>query len=72
MSIQVNINSITGTSPYDIYICQIDGTNCFYIDRINDTQLPYTFDIPSPYDNSDEYLLKVIDSSNCVLTGTTE
>jgi hypothetical protein len=70
MAIQVTINGLTGTSPYDVYICQFDGTGCFYIDRITTSEIPYTFNIPSPYDNSDEYVLKVVDASNCVLTGT--
>lgn len=68
MGVQVNINAITGQSPYDVYICQPDGTSCFYISTI--TALPYTFNIPSPYDISDEYMLKVIDNNNCVISGT--
>ena len=72
MAIQVTINGVTGTSPYDVYVCQFDGTGCFYINTITDSQIPYTFDIPSPYDNSNEYQLKVVDNSNCVLTGTSQ
>lgn len=69
MPINVTINAITGQSPYDIYICQPDGTSCFYINTI--TTLPYSFDIPSPYDLGDEYMLKVIDDNTCVISGTT-
>ena len=67
MAVQVTINSITGSSPYDIYICQPNGTGCFYISTI--TTLPYVFDIPEPYDTSTSYLLKVIDSNNCLISG---
>lgn len=67
MPVQVSINSITGTSPYDVYICQSDGTGCFYISTIN--TLPYTFDIPEPYDTSSSYLLKVVDSNDCIISG---
>lgn len=67
MAVQVTINNITGSSPYDIYICQPNGTGCFYISTI--TTLPYVFDIPEPYNTSTSYLLKVIDSNNCVITG---
>lgn len=70
MAIQVVISGLTGTSPYDVYICQNDGTSCFYIDRINSSNIPYTFDIPEPYNNSSSYLLKVIDNNNCILTGS--
>lgn len=67
MAVQVTINSITGSSPYDVYICQSNGTGCFYISTI--TTLPYVFDIPEPYNTSTSYLLKVIDSNNCVISG---
>jgi hypothetical protein len=70
MAIQVTINNITGSSPYDVYICQSDGSGCFYISTINST--PYIFDIPPPYDNSTIYLLKIIDSNNCVINSVKE
>lgn len=68
MAVQVTINSVTGQSPYDIYICQSNGTGCFYITTVS--TIPYVFDIPAPYDTSSSYMLKIIDSNNCVITGT--
>jgi hypothetical protein len=67
MAVQVTINSITGQSPFDIYICQSNGTGCFYISTITST--PYVFDIPEPYNTSTSYQLKVVDGNNCVITG---
>ena len=67
MAVQVTINSITGQSPYDLYICQSNGGNCFYITTISST--PYVFDIPSPYDTSPSYMLKVVDANNCPIIG---
>jgi hypothetical protein len=67
MAIQVTINDITGVTPYDIYVCQGDGTGCFYMATI--PTVPYVFDIPSPYDSSTQYMLKVIDNNGCVITG---
>jgi hypothetical protein len=69
MAVQVNISSITGTSPYDIYICQPLGTNCFYITTISSTS--YVFDIPAPYDTSTSYMLKIVDNNGCVISGVT-
>jgi len=66
MGLTVNINSITGISPYDVYICQSDGTGCIYINQITTT--PYSFEIPSPYDNSLAYMLKIIDGEGCQIT----
>ena len=67
MAVQVTISSITGQSPYDVYICQSNGSGCFYISTITTT--PYVFDIPSPYDTSASYQLKVVDANNCTITG---
>jgi hypothetical protein len=41
MAVQVTINSITGQSPYDVYICQNTGSGCFYMATIEST--PYIF-----------------------------
>lgn len=70
MAVQVTINSITGQSPYDVYICQTGGTGCYYMTTISST--PYIFDIPSPYNTSSSYMLKLIDSSGCIISGNTE
>lgn len=67
MTIQVSIYTITGQSPYDIYICQTGGTGCFYMATTSST--PYVFDIPAPYNTSDAYMLKIIDDNGCVITG---
>jgi hypothetical protein len=69
MAVQVTINSITGQSPYDVYICQSTGAGCFYMTTIEST--PYIFDIPEPYNSSLSYMLKVIDSNKCIISGTT-
>ena len=70
MAVQVTINDISGQTPYDIYVCQVDGSGCFYISTITDSSFPYVFDIPVPYDTSANYMIKAIDSNNCVISGT--
>ena len=70
MAVQVTISSITGQSPYDIYICQTGGTSCFYMTTIS--SVPYIFDIPAPYNTSSSYMLKIIDNNQCVITGVSE
>jgi hypothetical protein len=69
MALQVTINSITGQSPYDVYICQTGGTGCYYMTTI--TSAPYIFDIPAPYDTSSSYMLKLIDDNGCIISGNT-
>jgi len=67
MGVAVTINGITGQSPYDLYICQPNGLDCFYIDTID--SIPYMFNIPEPYDTSSSYMLKIIDANGCIITG---
>lgn len=73
MAVQVTISSITGSTPYDIYICQSAGTQCFYITTVSQAQIDstYIFDIPTPYDTSSSYMLKIIDNNGCIISGTT-
>jgi len=69
VNIKVNINGITGQSPYDIYVCQSSINDCIYINTISGTT--YSFDLPKPFDNNVEYILKVIDNNGRVITKTT-
>jgi hypothetical protein len=61
--IQVTINNITGSSPYNIYVCDSNQENCFWISIID--TLPYNFIIPPPYDIMNEFCIKVVDSNAC-------
>jgi hypothetical protein len=71
MAVQVTINNISGLTPYNVYICQSTGAGCFYISTITQSDLPYIFNIPQPYDTASSYMLKVIDANNCIISGTT-
>jgi hypothetical protein len=66
VNINVNIIGITGQSPYDVYVCQSSINDCVYINTISGTT--YSFDIPKPLDNSLQYIIKIIDSNNIILT----
>jgi hypothetical protein len=57
------INSISGTSPYDIYVCDATITYCFFVSTI--TSAPYTFDIPFPLDATTPIILKIVDGNDC-------
>lgn len=70
MPVKVYIYGQTGgTEPYDVYVCQSDNSSCFYISTINDSQIPYEFNIPYPYDNSSTYLIKMVDARSCIISG---
>lgn len=61
----VTINTITsGTSPFDIWVCDTCYGTCQYIDTI--TSAPYTFTLPSVYETYFTYVVKIIDDNGCV------
>jgi len=66
MAVQVTINSLTGTSPYDVYICDGLVSNCVYIATINST--PYVFNVPAPLDSESSLCAKVVDENGCIIT----
>ena len=57
------ITSITGTSPFDIYVCDATISYCFFVDTITST--PYTFNIPFPLDDTTPIILKIVDGNDC-------
>ena len=63
MGKEIFITGITGDSPYNIYLCQIDGSSCIYIDTISTTT--YNFIVPPPYDTAEYFTLKVVDANGC-------
>jgi hypothetical protein len=70
MPLKVTISSLSGTSPYNIYICDSPITNCFYISTITTGNIPYTFTIPEVLSTMDAYTLKITDKKNKSTTQT--
>ena len=68
-NVSVKIFGITGQSPFDVYICQAAIDDCIYINTISETT--YSFDLPKPMDNSLQYIIKVIDNNNRIITSVT-
>jgi hypothetical protein len=62
----VTINDVSGTTPYDVYICDYPPTQCIYVDRISSA--PYVFEVPTLMLSFPEFTLKIIDSSGCEVT----
>lgn len=67
MPIDITISSITGTSPYDVYICDTGNTTCIYVNTINSGSLPYTFTVPLIFENLPGYNVRVIDDIDCII-----
>jgi hypothetical protein len=61
----IQINSISGTPPYDIYVCDITLTSCFLVSGSTVITPPLQFAVPSPLSNVTSLILKIIDSLGC-------
>ena len=70
MATVVTLASTTGSLPLDIWICDsCDSTaTCVYYDTTN--VLPYSFTVPSEYETTAIYAIKVIDNNGCVICET--
>lgn len=65
MATIVTINSVTsGTSPYDIWVCDTCYGTCQYIDTTS--TIPYSFTLPAIYETYLTYVVKIIDDNGCV------
>ena len=70
MPTDITINNISGTTPFDVYVCDTGYTSCIYVSTITSGELPYTFEIPPVYSSLTNFIVKVVDDNNCVVTDT--
>jgi hypothetical protein len=63
MPIDITINNISGSSPYNIYLCDNPVKVCVYINTITST--PYEFTVPQLMSNNSEFNLKIVDNNGC-------
>ena len=63
MSQLVTITSVTANTPVEIYYCDSTSGSCVYVSTVS--VFPYTFDVPSPYDEED-IVIKIVDTQNCI------
>ena len=61
----VQINTISGTPPYTIFVCDQTFTYCFLVAGPTTITTPYTFMVPSPLTNVTDLIVQIYDSSGC-------
>jgi hypothetical protein len=71
MPTTITVSNITGSTPFDVYLCLSGGSPCYYITSIGGGSLPYDFTVPTPIEKFTYYCMKVVDSDGCVITGCT-
>ena len=66
MASYIQITSVTGTSPYNVYVCDVFGLNCNFVGTISGSVPPiYTFSLPTMFNYAQVVMVKVIDFNNC-------
>lgn len=68
MPTTVTITNLTGSSPYDLWVCNPTLTTCVYVNTF--TSVPYTFEVPYIYSSLEEFIVKIVDNNNCIKTNT--
>ena len=66
MPTTITINNITGSSPFNIYLCDSTNVTCIYINQIPSSSLPYNFEVPSVLSSLSSFNLKIVDSAGCI------
>jgi len=65
MPTNININNISGATPFNVYLCDEFNITCVYINTIPSSSLPYDFQIPTIMEGQVSFNLKVIDNNGC-------
>ena len=66
MPTNININNISGATPFNVYLCDEFNITCVYIDTVPSTSLPYDFQVPSIMESQVSFNLKVVDNNGCI------
>jgi hypothetical protein len=61
----IQLTSVSGLSPYDIYVCDITDTYCFLVYSATTIPPLFSFIVPPPLDNVTSLLLKMVDMNGC-------
>jgi len=57
----------TGVLPYNVYVCNVYGTNCVFISTISSSVPPsITILLPTPFDTAPSIGVKIITNDGCV------
>jgi len=62
MPINVQIQSVTGNTPVEIYVCNSGGMGCTFVANV--AGFPYQFEVDDTYALGD-FIIKIIDSAGC-------
>ena len=67
MPTNITISGLSGSSPFDVYVCDPTLMTCVYVSTITPLDLPYFFEIPGVFSTLSEFFVKVVDSNDCII-----
>ena len=67
MPTDIQITSLSGASPFDVYTCDTGYTTCVYVTTIPSSSIPYTFQLPFVQEGMNPVGLKVVDNNGCII-----
>lgn len=65
MANNIVINSIVGTPPFTIFVCDQTFTSCFYQQGPMTITTPYTFTVTGPLANVTDLIVQIYDANGC-------
>ena len=65
MSCTLQINSISGTSPFDIYMCDIGLFQCIFMQTETSPIYPIVVNLPQQLVGVNQLVVKIIDGNGC-------
>jgi len=65
MSCSIQINSISGTSPFDIYMCDIGLYQCIFLQTETLPTYPIELNPPTTLIGATSVIIKIIDANGC-------
>lgn len=63
----ITIDTITGVPPYYIYLCDTNFDNCVYIDTIDNSDIPYNFQVPPIFEDLQNYVIRFQGDGGCAI-----
>jgi hypothetical protein len=63
----ITIDTITGVPPYHIYLCDTNFDNCVYIDTIDNSDIPYNFQVPPIFEDLQNYVIRFQGDGGCAI-----
>jgi hypothetical protein len=70
MPTNITLTTVSGSSPFHIYVCDTGFTACIYVDTVTPIDIPYQIQIPPLFTSLPNVVINVKDSNDCSLNQT--